>query len=74
MVGVSALASPAHSPESEKDKDNNGKDKDKEKDKEKEKEKEKEREKDIKKTRREELLKQLRAVEDAIAKKRSKLT
>lgn len=31
-------------------------------------------EKDSKKTRREELLKQLRAVEDAIAKKRSKLT
>lgn len=30
-------------------------------------------EKDIKKSRREELLKQLRAVEDAIAKKRSKL-
>ncbi|KAL7742590.1 hypothetical protein ACLKA6_009580 [Drosophila palustris] len=71
MVGVSALASPVHSPESEKDKDNKGKDKDKDKDKEKDKEKE---EKDLKKTRREELLKQLRAVEDAIAKKRSKLT
>ncbi|XP_058983244.1 zinc finger CCCH domain-containing protein 18 isoform X3 [Musca domestica] len=45
-VGVSALASPAHSTPSERDN---------------------------KKSRREELLKQLRAVEDAIAKKRSKL-
>ncbi|EDV92052.1 GH24700 [Drosophila grimshawi] len=64
MVGVSALASPpAHSPASDKEKDS-AKDKEKDKDK----------DKDGKKSRREDLLKQLRAVEDAIAKKRSKLT
>ncbi|XP_023032881.1 zinc finger CCCH domain-containing protein 18 [Drosophila willistoni] len=64
MVGVSALASPTNSADSDKEKDhsNSNKDKDKEK------------EKDGKKSRREELLKQLRAVEDAIAKKRSKLS
>ncbi|XP_030382055.1 zinc finger CCCH domain-containing protein 18 [Scaptodrosophila lebanonensis] len=63
MVGVSALVSPSNSPKSDKEKENKEKEKDKEKDK----------DKDGKKTRREELLKQLRAVEDAIAKKRSKL-
>lgn len=67
MVGVSALVSPTNSPGSDKEKDNG-------KDKEKEKEKDKDKDKDGKKSRREELLKQLRAVEDAIAKKRSKLT
>ncbi|XP_017066761.1 zinc finger CCCH domain-containing protein 18 [Drosophila eugracilis] len=78
MVGVSALASPNNSADSDKEKEHgNGKDKEKEhsKDKDKDKDKEKDggKDKDGKKSRREELLKQLRAVEDAIAKKRSKL-
>ncbi|XP_016983423.1 zinc finger CCCH domain-containing protein 18 [Drosophila rhopaloa] len=81
MVGVSALASPNNSADSDKEKEHgNGKDKEKEhsKDKDKEgKDKDKDKDggkdKDGKKSRREELLKQLRAVEDAIAKKRSKL-
>lgn len=69
IVGVSALASPTHSPASDKEKDNVNKEKET-----KDKDKDKDKEKDSKKSRREELLKQLRAVEDAIAKKRSKLT
>ncbi|XP_039496649.1 zinc finger CCCH domain-containing protein 18 [Drosophila santomea] len=82
MVGVSALASPNNSADSDKEKEHgNGKDKekdhvkDKDKDGGKEKDKDKDggKDKDGKKSRREELLKQLRAVEDAIAKKRSKL-
>ncbi|XP_016923194.2 zinc finger CCCH domain-containing protein 18 [Drosophila suzukii] len=81
MVGVSALASPNNSVDSDKEKEHgNGTGKDKEKDHSKDKEKDvKEKDKDGgkdkdgKKSRREELLKQLRAVEDAIAKKRSKL-
>ncbi|XP_017051851.1 zinc finger CCCH domain-containing protein 18 isoform X2 [Drosophila ficusphila] len=89
MVGVSALASPNNSADSDKEKEHgNGNGKDKEKDhskdkdkdiKEKDHSKDKEKDggggkdKDGKKSRREELLKQLRAVEDAIAKKRSKL-
>jgi len=81
MVGVSALASPNNSVDSDKEKEHgNGTGKDKEKDHSKDKDKDvKEKDKDGgkdkdgKKSRREELLKQLRAVEDAIAKKRSKL-
>ncbi|KAI8035430.1 zinc finger CCCH domain-containing protein 18 [Drosophila gunungcola] len=83
MVGVSALASPNNSVDSDKEKEHgngkdrekeHGKDKDKEgKDKDKDKDKDGGKDKDGKKSRREELLKQLRAVEDAIAKKRSKL-
>ncbi|KAH8355403.1 hypothetical protein KR084_003347 [Drosophila pseudotakahashii] len=87
MVGVSALASPNNSADSDKEKEHgngNGKDKEKEhsskdgkdkdgKEKDKDKDKDGGKDKDGKKSRREELLKQLRAVEDAIAKKRSKL-
>lgn len=89
MMGVSALASPTNSVDSDneseqqqhhhggkdKEKEPHSKDKDKEKKEEKEKDKEQAKDKDVgKRSRREELLKQLRAVEDAIAKKRSKLT
>ncbi|EDV47455.1 zinc finger CCCH domain-containing protein 18 [Drosophila erecta] len=83
MVGVSALASPNNSADSDKEKEHgNGKDKEKDhvkdkdkdgKEKDKDKDKDGAKDKDGKKSRREELLKQLRAVEDAIAKKRSKL-
>ncbi|KAI8034979.1 arginine/serine-rich protein PNISR-like [Drosophila gunungcola] len=83
MVRVLAPDSPNNSADSGKEKEHNiGKDKDQEKEhsedidkkgNDKDKDKDAGKDKDGMKSRREELLKQLRAIEDAIAKKRSKL-
>ncbi|SPP78392.1 Hypothetical predicted protein [Drosophila guanche] len=73
MVGVSALLSPIPSGETD-NKRGHSPIKDKIKEKDKDKDKDTDKDGGGKHSRREELLKQLRAVEDAIAKKRSKLT